>query len=212
MLSPLRETVESLQEQVWQAETSRRPRSRAENAGGWLDQLLPAGVRRGTLLELLAIPGGGATSLALIAAREICREEAVVVVDPAGRFFPPAAVNRAATVRERGESLPDGRGSQASGSDLEHLMIVRPRSRADYLWTLNQALRSRGVGAVLSWPEKLDARAVPHAATSGRGGRDAGTVRPPSRRARPAKLVGSAIASRAAAQSACAYSLKWCAL
>ncbi len=139
MLSPLPETVESLQQQVWLAETSRRPRCRTETAGQWLNQLLPAGVRRGTLLELLAIPGGGATALALIAAREICRDEAVVVVDPAGRFFPPAAVRL--------------------GLDSERLIIVRPRSRVDYLWALNQALRSPGVGAVLSWPEKLDARA-----------------------------------------------------
>ena len=151
MLSPLRETVESLQQQVWQVETSRRPRSRAENVGHWLDQLLPVGVRARHAWTLLAIPGRREQLLLpLIAAREICRDEAVVVVDPAGRFFPPAAVVGPACRAEP---------AQASRLDLDQLIIVRPQNRADYLWTLNQALRSRGVGAVLSWPERLDARA-----------------------------------------------------
>src|SRR5436305_7859429 len=67
----MNETIQALQELVWQAETSRRPRTPTQRGGHWLDQLLPAGGRRGTLLGLLAIPGGGATALALNAARAI---------------------------------------------------------------------------------------------------------------------------------------------
>ncbi len=113
------------------------------------------------LVELLTTAGGGATALALIAAREICRDEAIVVVDPAGRFFPPAAARL--------------------GLDLSRLIFVRPRSRVDYLWTLNQALRCPAVGGVLSWPDKLDARAFRTLQLAAEAGETTGLLVRPAR-------------------------------
>jgi hypothetical protein len=43
--------------------------------------------------------------------------------------------------------------------ELANTIFVRPRTRKEQLWALNQALSSPGVGAVLAWPEKLDDRA-----------------------------------------------------
>ena len=131
-----------------------------------LDRLLGAGgFRRGTLVEWLAGPlAGGATvasgatgaggaagacgatetcgatgagTLALIAAREAARAGgAIVVVDRAGLFYPPAAVRL--------------------GIDLETLIVVRPESDGDQAWALDQVLRTRGVAAAWCLLEKQD--------------------------------------------------------
>ncbi|HEV7226425.1 MAG TPA: hypothetical protein VGN42_27210 [Pirellulales bacterium] len=105
-----------------------------------LDRLLPGrGLPSGALAEWVGEPGGGAGSLALIAAREACREGgALVAVDRQRCFYPPAA--------------------DALGIDLENLMVVRPQSQADERWAVHQALSCRAVAAVLCWPEQLDDR------------------------------------------------------
>lgn len=108
-----------------------------------LDGLLPGhGFRRGTLVEWLTPGlGSGAGSLALAAAREACRQGGpLVVVDRAGQFYPPSA--------------------RAAGLDLRQLILLRPRHVHDELWALNQALRCRGVGAVLCWTGPLHQRAL----------------------------------------------------
>jgi hypothetical protein len=102
-----------------------------------LDGILPErGLRRGTLVEWLEDgPGSGAGTLALAAGREASRDGgALVVVDrpeAACRFYPPAAA--------------------ALGIDLERTLLVRPARAADEAWALDQALGSRGVGAVACW-------------------------------------------------------------
>jgi protein ImuA len=104
-----------------------------------LDGVLPAGIRRGALVECLTDGGGGAVALALVIAREACREgQSLVVVDRRRRFYPPAAV-------------PFGVNSDA--------ILVRTQSHKDELWALNQSLRCPGVGAVMAWPNQLDGRA-----------------------------------------------------
>ncbi len=119
----------------------------AENAGvlstgaSALDALLPrGGLRRGSLTEWLgAGMGGGAQSLALLAAREACREgKSLVVVDRQRRFYPPAAA--------------------AWGIDLARLIVDHPANDADELWACDQALRCRGVAAVWAKREQLDPR------------------------------------------------------
>jgi protein ImuA len=106
-----------------------------------LDARLPErGFPRGSLIEwLVPGPGSGAGTLALAAAREACRDgPPLVVVDRSGRFYPPAAA--------------------ALGLDLARVLIVRPRRSDDEAWACDQALRTRGIGAVLAWPDRADAR------------------------------------------------------
>lgn len=124
-----------------------------------LDALLPEqGVSRGSLVEWLGDgPGCGAGMLALRAAREACREGgALVVIDPQGHFYPPAAA--------------------AWGVDLQNTIVVRtaPRQQSQGArqnqepqntgrnqgqWALDQALRCPHVAAVVAWPQQLDSRA-----------------------------------------------------
>lgn len=138
-----RELVESLRQEIARLEEARRPARETPVSSGFgpLDRLLPArGFRRGTLVEWLASgPGSGAEHLAVATAREACREGgALVVFDPAGEFYPPAAIRL--------------------GMDPGGMIVVRAASASDNLWALDQALRCPGVGAALAWPEKLDGR------------------------------------------------------
>lgn len=132
-----------------------------------LDRMLPeGGLRRGTLVEWLSgddgrgsggsnygrgsgansrgsggrFDGGGAGTLALLAAREaLGTGGALVVIDRARRFYPPAALGL--------------------GVPLERLILVRPSTAADEAWALDQVLRSRGVAAVWCPLEQADEHA-----------------------------------------------------
>jgi len=135
MLAPAnqRETVDALREQL-RAEEAIRPEFSSGLAGN-----LPAKFRRGALIEYLADSGSGATSVALLTAREACRDGGVfVVVDRSRRFYPPAG---------------------ALLQINQPTIVIRPRSQRDELWSLNQSLRCPGVGAVLCWPDQLEERA-----------------------------------------------------
>ncbi len=141
-LSSQRELVAALRGQLKRWEAARRPAAPGFTSGSRaLDRILPdRGFRRGTLVEYLADQAAGALALALIAAREACREGgALVVVDRAREFYPPAAANL--------------------GIDLSHVIFCRVRTQKDELWALNQALVCQGVGAVLCRPARLDDRA-----------------------------------------------------
>ncbi len=106
-----------------------------------LDRLLPqGGFRRGALVEWCAAArGGGAGTLALLAAREACRSGGtLLVLDRRRGFYPPAAA--------------------VWGLDLGRLLIVRPRDKADELWALDQALRCPAVAAVWAPLREIDGR------------------------------------------------------
>lgn len=144
---PLADTVRTLAERVRQIEGEARWKGPAgdddpthiSSGSRTLDRLLPSGgLSRGTLVEWLAgASGSGTATLALLAAREASREAgAVVVLDRRQWFYPPAAVSL--------------------GVELEKLLVIRPRSKADEAWALDQSLRCSGVAAVLAWPEELD--------------------------------------------------------
>jgi protein ImuA len=128
--------IEALRQQIAHWERPRAPQEALVSSGAKaLDQLLPGGgFHRGTLVEWLAAGEGcGAASLALVAAREACRDAgALVVLDRTGEFYPPAAA---------------GLGIEPQG-----LMIVRTANEADHAWALDQALRCPAVGAVVAWP------------------------------------------------------------
>ena len=136
--------VETLRQQIAGLEAARRMTSGpAPVSTGCtpLDRVLPEeGLYRGTLVEWFsATEGTGAETLAIRAATEAYREGgAVVVLDRWGEFYPPAAVR--------------------AGIALDHLVVVQPRTEADVLWTLDQALRCEGVAVVLGWIEKLNGR------------------------------------------------------
>ena len=107
-----------------------------------LDRLLPAGgFRRGTLVEWLSTSSGsGAGTLAILVAREAASEGgAVVIVDRPHQFYPPAAA--------------------ALGIRLEQTIVVRPDTKRDEIWALDQSLRCPGVAAVWSpLSDRLDQR------------------------------------------------------
>src|SRR5262245_45927640 len=105
---PAREALlTNLRRKVERLEAARPPGDEQSVSTGSaaLDRLLPAGgLRRGTLVEYLKpVSGCGAETLALVAAREACRDgRALVVVEEtltrsasegrgAGCFYPPAA-------------------------------------------------------------------------------------------------------------------------
>jgi len=134
------EIIRSLQEQIRQVAV-RPPHGRVTSGSKALDRLFAdEGFQRGTLVEWLGPKGCGATTLAMIAAREACRDGRVlVVVDGARRFYPPAAATY--------------------GIGWENLIIVRPQKQKDYEWALNQSLHCPAVSAVVCWPEELGSRA-----------------------------------------------------
>jgi protein ImuA len=98
-----------------------------------VDRALPGGgLRRGTLVEWISAgPGGGATSLALLAAGCACRSGGMLAVLDAERSFYPRAVAERLIPRSR-------------------LLIIRPASRRDTDWALDQLLRQSGIAAVLA--------------------------------------------------------------
>lgn len=115
-------------------------------SSGWpaLDALLPErGFLRGSLVEWLAEgPGSGAGSLALHvawqASQQASQARAVVILDRRGEFYVPAAA--------------------AWQLDLRRLILLRPRSEAEALWALDQALRCPAVAAVWASLDRLEGR------------------------------------------------------
>ncbi len=138
---PSSKLVENLRRQIAYLENGRQTGDRTLISSGCkgLDQLLPeGGFRRGSLVEWLAAEeGSGALSLALIVAREACREGGgLVVFDRAKQFYPPAAVRL--------------------GIEPAQLLVVRPETQADELWALTQVLRCPGVAAAVVPLDRLE--------------------------------------------------------
>jgi protein ImuA len=117
-----------------------------------LDDILPdRGLLRGTLSEWIAAEcGSGAVTLVLRAAAQAQREGPLIVVDGMRRLYAPALL--------------------ASGVNLDETILVRPESRTDELWAVEQSLKCPGVGAVLchiDWLKTQDFRRLQLAAESG---------------------------------------------
>lgn len=106
-----------------------------------LERLLgEAGWPRGCLVEWLAEGRGtGSTGLALWASRAAWRDNLLVVIDSRRELHAPAAVPFAV--------------------DLGRTVFIRPEHPPDALWTLEQVLRTRGVGAVVCDVERLSSQA-----------------------------------------------------
>lgn len=130
------ERVRTIREEIARLEGARRPQEERPLSTGCdaLDRFLPArGFRRGTLVEWISSgDGDGVETLALLAARQACRDGGVMVVlDAAREFYSPAAARW--------------------GIPLEQLLLVQVSQASDYLWALDQSLRSPGVAVVLAW-------------------------------------------------------------
>jgi protein ImuA len=138
------EVIRELQERLRLLERSHHEVGKATWSTGIapLDRLLPGGaLKSGTLIEWLAdADGAGAATLALLSAVHLLRETtgALVVVDPSGEFYPPAAAQL--------------------GVPLDRLVVVRPAGVKETLWTIEQALRSRGAMVVFANLGSLDGR------------------------------------------------------
>jgi protein ImuA len=147
--------VASLHREVARLEGGRPPQDERLLSTGApaLDRLLPGGgLRRGTLVEYLTpASGSGAGTLALSAAREACREGRAFVVLDRTTLAPSASEGS----RLKHFYPP---GTAVGGIDLEMMVVLRPASEADALWSLDQALRCPGVGAVWAPLDRVDAR------------------------------------------------------
>lgn len=153
-----------------------------------LDQLLPAGgVRRGSLLELLAggdaAAGGDAGGAISLACAVACR---LIDSKPVGQGTASATSAsmtsasmtsvsmtsvRASTivVVDRGagfyppavipwlEALADGGGKSGGRPQF---VVARPSRDEDEIWAIDQALRCPGVAAVLAWPTRVHTTAM----------------------------------------------------
>jgi hypothetical protein len=137
--------VQSLTGEIRRLEKSRRNFDRQQQTVAStgipaLDRLLPhQGLLRGTLAEWTTVgPGTGALTLATLAAQQCLPSGPLIVIDPQHSFYPAAA----ALLKVQPDSLT----------------VVRPCSRIDALWALEQSLRCRAAGAVLSMLEHISSR------------------------------------------------------
>ena len=110
-----------------------------------IDSVLPGGgLCRGTLVDWINNdgPGSGAGTLALLAAGGVMRDErgagTLAVVDRGGGFYAVAAASL--------------------GVPLEQVLVVRPMSEVEWMWAVEQVLRSPAVDVVLTWAGTVDER------------------------------------------------------
>lgn len=191
-----KQTIQQLAERLRAMEGARRPAEAAPISSGIepLDRVLPeGGFHRGMLVEWLSAgDGAGAGTLALMAARAACREGGpLVVIDPRGEFYPPAAAGQ--------------------GIELERLIVVHPGRAEEAVWALDQSLRCTGVSAALGWIGSLDNRTFRRLQLAAEAGAGLGLLlRPVALRGEPSwaevrLLVESStrIASDAAKSIAC---------
>lgn len=128
---------------LWQGARTRRSQHNACIATGHAaldERLLGGGWPRSGLIELL-MPriGVGEFELLRPALQHLSQKPGLQLwVDPPLTPYPPALLQ--------------------AGLRLEQLVIVRPRSAAEWLWCCEQALRSGACSALLAWPGKHQLR------------------------------------------------------
>jgi len=140
---PTSKIVDKLQDQIRCLEGSCQARDEEVISSGCdaLDRLLPfGGLQRGSLVEWLSSgPGSGVATLALLSARQACRDGgALVVPDRNRQIYPPAIA--------------------AWGVDLAQVILIYPKNKRDQFWAWDQALRCPGVAVVWGWVDQIDPR------------------------------------------------------
>lgn len=140
-MTPRSEILADLSARIRQLERARirslrEPAAAASPAGG-LHRLLPDVMSlRGGLIEWLSdAKGAGSTSLAMLASQPAVENELWVIVD--------------------GQRELHAAGLASPLLDLRRMVLVRPERPADVLWVAEQALRTRGVGAVVCEVDRL---------------------------------------------------------
>jgi protein ImuA len=149
--------LQELAERIRELEATPHPSGRAARPSGLpaLDAWLPAGALcAGALVELLpTAEGSGAWTLALWLAQRACgAHQTLVVADPHGCFYSPAAAKL--------------------GVDLERCIVARPAAPEEVALVLRQALDCPAVGAALGWLDALrpsEGRRLQLAAEAGGG-------------------------------------------
>lgn len=137
--------VENLAHEVRKLETAGRPLDNSpiisSGCQGMDECLANQGYLPGCVIEYLrSAPGCGASYLAFSAAASAMQitKGFLVVVDPQHSIYPPALV--------------------AQGIDLRQVVMVRPKTPPDALWTVDQALRTPAVAAVVAELDQIDDR------------------------------------------------------
>ena len=134
--------------------------------------LLGQGFGPGTLVEWQnAGPGSGAVTLALVVAGQVLAAGgALVLIDEAREFYPPAAARL--------------------GVPLEHTVVVRPDDPQAGLWAWEQALRCPAVAVTLGWANELTDRYTHRLQLAVETGGGLGfLLRPAGQQAGPAKAA-----------------------
>jgi hypothetical protein len=127
---------------IWKGRPQAQPVGVQPTGHALLDAALPTcGWPPAALTEIL-IPAHGSGELRLLwptLARLTDRGERIVLVAP--------------------PHVPYAQAWQAAGIDLRQVSVIDANER-DALWAVEQCLRSGSCGAVLSWPGKVDDRAL----------------------------------------------------
>ncbi|MBA4030893.1 MAG: hypothetical protein C0478_08380 [Planctomyces sp.] len=125
-------TVVELQEQIrrWERKSVASTTSVLSTGCEAFNELFPAGgIRPGSLVEWLERDAGGATTVSLAVARNVCPpRRPLILIDPQHELFPLAL--------------------KGLGFDLSRVVIIRPTSEQEAFWTCEESLRCPGVGLV----------------------------------------------------------------
>lgn len=134
--------LERLAVQIRELETAGRPvRDSISSGCSEMDRCLPhGGYVPGSTIELLRCSSGcGATTLALMIARQAMRDGKYLVIIDAQRQCYPNAI-------------------APLGIPMERVIVLQPSNYADVIWGLDQSLRCSAVGATIANIQHLDDR------------------------------------------------------
>ena len=127
---------------IWRGQPDLPPKTRQPTGHSGLDAVLPAGGWQAAAVNELLLPTLGSGELQLLwptLARLTLAGERVVLVGSPAIPFPAAWL--------------------MAGVTLSQLSIIRATG-SDALWAAEQCLRSGSCGAVVSWPERANDRAL----------------------------------------------------
>ena len=119
-----------------------------------IDRLLPAGLARGAVHEVLTEPGRpqGRLFATLLARAATTSSSLIAWSDPQGTLYPPALARW--------------------GIAMDQLLVLRPANEADQVWAVAECLRCHGIGATVACFGRLSrigARRLQLAAEAGGG-------------------------------------------
>lgn len=130
-----------------------------------LQKLLKQPLPTGCLIEWLSdSAGSGVATLALLATRAIWKNKPLVLIDEHREFYAPAVAQITGSLQSvifirPEQSLPSENGHQHRPYPREHHRSgAEPSTGTGHLWALEQALRTRGIGAVWCALDRLPSK------------------------------------------------------